>query len=172
MGRNYLCMFEACNKRGFSRGYCKNHYEIMRQRGTFGSPTCCVNGCTKVIKAKNYCAMHYHRIVKTGNPGEIGTIKRSDGEGTITRGYKVIYVNGKRYLEHRYIMEQFIGRPLFKYETVHHKNGNRLDNYITNLELWSKSQPAGQRIEDKLNWAKQIISEYETLTQKFTQVQS
>jgi len=40
-------------------------------------------------------------------------------------------------------------------------NGVRDDNRPENLELWSKSQPKGQRATDKLAWAKEIIRMYE-----------
>lgn len=52
-----------------------------------------------------------------------------------------------------------------EHETVHHKNGDRGDNRLTNLELWSSSQPAGQRIEDKVAWAKEILALYANLSQ-------
>jgi hypothetical protein len=60
----------------------------------------------------------------------------SGGLGHLDRqGYRVIYVQGIKCLEHRYIMEQILGRKLRKGETVHHKNGKRADNRKENLEL-------------------------------------
>lgn len=71
-------------------------------------------------------------------------------------GYRII--QGK--LEHRTVMEEYIGRKLEKDENVHHINGVRTDNRIENLELWNTSQPSGQRIADKVKWAKEILERY------------
>jgi len=83
----------------------------------------------------------YVEIYKPGHPNGHGTLKR--------------YVK-----EHRYVMEQYLGRLLRKDEYVHHKNGKRDDNRIENLELWTTIQPSGKRVEDLVKWAGEIISMY------------
>jgi hypothetical protein len=56
------------------------------------------------------------------------------------RGHYYIYVEGKRIMEHRYTMEQFLGRKLLSNELVHHVNHDPSDNRIENLQIVSKSE--------------------------------
>jgi hypothetical protein len=71
--------------------------------------------------------------------------------------------------EHRYRVAQLLGRPLLSSEEVHHRNGDRTDNTTNgplvefrsgNLELWTTSQPKGQRVEDKVEWAVELLKLY------------
>jgi len=51
--------------------------------------------------------------------------------------------------QHRYVIQESLGRPLLAHESVHHKNGDKMDNRLENLELWKKrSHGAGVRHSD------------------------
>lgn len=50
-------------------------------------------------------------------------------------GYRAIHVEGRKVLEHRHVMELSLGRRLVPGEVVHHRDGNRSNNEIKNLEL-------------------------------------
>jgi HNH endonuclease len=63
-------------------------------------------------------------------------------------------------LRHRQVMETHLGRKLATHETVHHKDGNRANNKLSNLELWSSRHGRGQRVEDKVEFCLSFLREY------------
>jgi hypothetical protein len=85
-------------------------------------------------------------------------LRRPDGSGSIgTNGYKIIGIDGKRIPEHRYVMEKHLGRKLQTYEDVHHKNLNRADNNLKNLEVRLKSKHRrGISAQDAIDWLKSL----------------
>lgn len=129
-------------------------------------PKCSVPECREPNHCKSFCNKHYYRFRKYGVP----MLPERVGPPTswVTRwGYRVVHLpnhpmanSSGVIFEHRYVMSLHLGRSLLRAENVHHVNGDRLDNRLENLELWSKSQPAGQRVGDKVQWAIEILRHY------------
>lgn len=144
---------------------------LLPPRITYSSTPCAVLICGSLAHAGGYCKPHYdsHVIRKAPEGRPVKTLRvRVPGETLTThQGYVLVFspdhprvlTNG--YVpQHRLAMESMIGRYLRSDESVHHKNGVRHDNRPENLELWARSQPAGQRVSDLVIWAEEILSRY------------
>jgi hypothetical protein len=164
--RERSCSIDGCHVAACVRGMCQAHYQRWYRNGDphqkWMNPrqaelTCAVDGCEIQAWVRGWCRHHYDRWQRTGDPAKEVT-RAPAGSGSLTKdGYRRI---GNKF-EHRAVMEAAIGRPLERHEHIHHKNGNRADNRIENLQLWTSYHPSGQDVEDVAAWCHEYLAKYE-----------
>lgn len=150
------CSAIDCANLVYGNGLCFTHWRKSRVL-----PTCQVEGCSTPASSKVSGNCHAHRWRRL-NGKDVEAPKRSARPGGYVArgGYVKVYRDGRCDYVHRFVMEDHIGRRLLPTESVHHVNGDRSDNRLDNLELWSKAQPAGQRVVDKVAWAIELLETY------------
>lgn len=168
------CLVDGCYEPIVCRDWCSKHYQRwkatgdpLKSAGTLEERKCKAANCDKPISAFGYCQSHARKLRLYDDINGGRKVKyRKNGEGTYNNGYHftTIWVNGtqRQIGTHRLVMEQKLGRKLRKNENVHHINGVRNDNSPENLELWVRTQPCGQRPQDLVKWAKEILELYES----------
>jgi hypothetical protein len=158
--------FEVTGSRGNPARRCAKCTKIYRRqylndRKANGEwPLCDFPECGRLRNSHGYC-MHHARLHAKGE--ELRPLRpHVKGGGHYSDGYRYVThpETKKSVAEHRLVMEQHLGRPLLPHESVHHLNGQRADNRLENLELWSRHQPTGQRVADKVAWARELLALY------------
>lgn len=114
-------------------------------------------GCTRSERCRKKGKDHYNFVDGKSidkRYGYVRLLNPKDFPGWVNYKHKYVF-------EHRVVMARHLGRALLKNENVHHINGVKTDNRISNLELWVRTQPIGQRAKDLVAWAKEILRQYE-----------
>ena len=165
-----LCAIDGCDRKHLAKGYCSSHYGFWKRNGDptarkreYGRTVCSIDGCDERHSARGLCALHYLRWSKSGDPGEAerriakrGEVRFMDYQGywivACPDEFRSMATSKGRVMEHRLVMARHLGRSLRQFENVHHLNGDRGDNAIENLELWTVPPTCGQRPEDLARW--------------------
>ena len=150
--------------------YCSRGCAVRARTGYDPRAFCKVDGCGRRNRSIGLCSTHLARFRKWGDVRADVPVKvnRPKGAGNPRHdGYVALYVPGHPnampngiIMEHRKVMADVLGRSLLPTERVHHVNGIRHDNRIENLELWTKAHPSGQRVEDVVRFAVDILRTY------------
>lgn len=174
-----ICRVDECLEEASVRGLCRACYIRLRKVGVILSDltrrqqehnsgqTCEIHGCSGAPKHDGLCSPHYHRKLRYGDPTFLPEVTKARGKRKIDRlGYAHLYrpghplarKNGYAF-EHRIVMSEIIGRDLLPNERVHHRR-SKSNNDPENLELWVITHPAGQRVQDLVEWAHEILRLY------------
>lgn len=108
---------------------------------------------------KSTFSIHRYRILSAKTCGDKcrsdrhSKVLRNSGEGWVNKnGYRYVMQDRKMVLEHRLVVEKYYSIKLKRSQAVHHKNHQRTDNRIENLEIMDRSTHARMHIMENRPW--------------------
>jgi hypothetical protein len=115
----------------------------LAKRGHLPRPlNCFVLGCAHKVEARGLCGTHLWRL---RHKGDVLWERKLNKPYIDKHGYRALvlpkddprraWFKHPTILEHRLVMSEHLGRALQPYESVHHINGDKLDNRLENLQM-------------------------------------
>lgn len=162
--KDYPCAVEGCEKLARTRGWCSAHYERWRRNGNPGPAgdarrrppkgPCEVEGCDRLAKARQWCEKHYQRWHEHGDPEKMVRPNYGAKRRLHVQGYVMIWepdhplAMAYGYVfEHRKVLHD-AGIEVPEGCHVHHKNEDKTDNRVENLEVLTAQEHTRHHIEE------------------------
>ena len=105
-----------------------------------------VRSQSEEMSGRKLAPEHRDKVIKTLRQGALWDNPNWKGGRSVSKGrkkdgqYAVLLIDGRYVPEHRYVMEQSMGRKLHRDEHVHHIDGNKLNNDPHNLQVLTASE--------------------------------
>lgn len=161
------CKIDGCNRIYDTCGFCAHHYHKWRKYGDpltvkpAGGPRKprCKKECltcgkefeffpSRNTERKKFCSRACLNKSIKGAP--FVPFDKREWYEPKKNGYLGKVFKGKMVWQHRFVMEEILGRPLLESEVVHHINGIKNDNRPDNLIVYDRSEH-GRKHKDIFN---------------------
>lgn len=118
--------------------------------------TCTVQGCNRVHYARSWCEMHYDRWRKHGDP--LTVTDRRGVQRIMPSGYAHLYepehpaASANGYVAVHRKVAYDAGLLVDPSNHVHHRDGDKLNNELSNLEVLTASEHRRRHAEHDEHW--------------------
>lgn len=125
-----------------------------------GITKCCSWECSRKLMAKTKAKIYHDNTVRSSYIQDVCILKDTtyDGHKVYIDGkYPAIYLNNKNYHLHRYVWEQANG-PIPKNMVIHHKDFNRGNWSLDNLEMLTRAEHIKRHKINPINGTETLVS--------------